>query len=78
MSRIYRQAAEPSSKKSNDLDKHIDKNLMFKHFLKCNSCLWEITIYESAGSSKSINSKKIRCPLCKEKEINSTKIKIIS
>lgn len=52
-------------------------NQSFKHFLKCKSCLWKITFYESTGSIN-LNSKKMRCPMCKEKEIKSAVIKIIS
>ena len=81
MSLIYKQAATTSSlKKANELqNKNIDVNpTTFKHFIKCKSCLWKITFYESIEKSISINSKKIRCPICKEKEMNSTKIKIIS
>jgi len=75
MSLIYKQATE-SSIKSKEVDKNINSNFLFKYLLKCKSCLWNITFYESTGSI-SINSKKIRCPVCKEKEIKVTKIKII-
>lgn len=81
MSLIYKQvSASSSSKKANELkDKNSNLNpSSFKHFLKCKSCLWKITFYESPGNNGiSINSKKIRCPVCKEKEMNSTRIKII-
>ena len=79
MSLIYKQATLSPSKKANEIkDKNMNLNPKFKHFIKCNSCLWKITFYESTGRSIPINSKKIRCPVCKEKEMNSTKIKIIS
>jgi len=78
MSLIYRQVT--TSLKSKESFNNTDKvNSSFKHFLKCKSCLWKITFYESIGSSSIfINNKKIRCPVCKEKEMDSTKIKIIS
>jgi len=75
MSLIYKQATE-SSIKSKEVDKNINSNFLFKYLLKCKSCLWNITFYESTGSI-SINSKNIRYPVCKEKEIKVTKIKII-
>ena len=76
MSLIYIQVAK-SLKTKESID-NTKVNPTFKHFLKCKSCLWKITFYESTGNSISINSKKIRCPVCKEKEMNFTKIKIIS
>jgi hypothetical protein len=79
MSLIYKQAPVSPLKKANESkDNSINVNPIFKHFIKCNSCLWKITFYESTGRSISIDSKKMRCPVCKEKDMNSTKIKIIS
>jgi hypothetical protein len=80
MNLIYKQATTVSPlKKANELDnKNINLNPIFKHFIKCKSCLWKITFYESTGASIPINSNKIRCPVCKEKEMDSKKIKIIS
>ena len=78
MSLIYKQATLSPSKKANELkDKNMNLNPKFKHFIKCNSCLWKITFYESTGCIP-IDCKKIHCPMCKEKEMNSVKIKIIS
>ena len=80
MNLIYKQATTVSPlKKANELDnKNINLNPIFKHFIKCKSCLWNITFYEPTGTSIPVNSKKIYCPVCKEKEMNSTKIRIIS
>ena len=80
MSLIYKQENTISLKKANESkNKKIDLNsIIFKHFIKCKSCLWKITFYESAEESIAINSKRIHCPVCKEKETKSTKIKIIS
>ena len=79
MSLIYKQTPISPLKKANESkDNSINVNPIFKHFIKCKSCLWNITFYESIEKSIPINSKKIRCPVCKEKEINSTKIRIIS
>jgi hypothetical protein len=79
MSLIYKQVTTSPLKKANELeDKNIIVNPIFKHLLKCESCLWKITFFESTENSLSINSKKIHCPVCKEKEMNSTKIKVIS
>lgn len=47
---------------SNNINDSI--NLPFKHFLKCKSCLWKITFYESTGSIR-LNSEKMRCPVCR-------------
>lgn len=77
---IYKQAPV-SLLEANELkeDKSVNLNpTIFKHLLKCTTCLWKITFYEPTGKSIPINSKKMRCPACKEKEMNSTKIKIIS
>jgi hypothetical protein len=79
MSLIYKQRPVSPLKKANELElKNINVNPKFKHLLKCTSCLWKITFYESTETSIPVNSKKIRCPVCKEKEMNSSKIKIIS
>ena len=81
MSIIYKQISTSSlpSKKGIELEnKNINLNPTFKHLLKCKSCLWKITFYESTGPSIPINSMKIRCPVCKEREMNSSRIKIIS
>jgi|tagenome__1003787_1003787.scaffolds.fasta_scaffold20738018_1 Zn finger protein HypA/HybF involved in hydrogenase expression len=81
MSLIYKQAPVSLLEKANELKEYKSVNLnptIFKHLLKCTSCLWKLTFYESTGSSIPIDSKKMRCPACKEKEMDSTKIKIIS
>ena len=52
-------------------------NLPFKRLLKCKSCLWKITFYESTGSIL-INSENMRCPMCKERETKSAIARIIS
>ena len=77
MNLVYKRVSESYSNKLNELDKSINVNLVFKHLLKCESCLWNITFYESTGYIP-VDSKKIDCPKCKEKEMNSVKIKIIS
>jgi hypothetical protein len=45
MNLIYKQATTVSPlKKANELeDKNINVNPIFKHLLKCDSCLWKIT-----------------------------------
>jgi hypothetical protein len=79
MSLIYKQAPKSPLKKANELmDNSVNVNPTFKHFIKCTSCSWKITFYEPTGKSIPVNSKKMHCPLCKEKEMKSTKIKIIS
>ncbi|MGN6709842.1 MAG: hypothetical protein ACTHKF_10910, partial [Candidatus Nitrosocosmicus sp.] len=72
---IYKQVI-PSLKTTNESYNNAKVSPSFKHFLKCKSCLWKVTFYKSSGNNSiSINSKKIHCPVCKEKEMNSTKIK---
>jgi hypothetical protein len=79
MSLIYKQALKSPLKKANELmDNSVNVNPTIKHLLKCTSCLWEITFYEPTAKSIPISSKKMYCPACKEKEMNSSKIKIIS
>src|SRR6476646_8777899 len=80
MSLIYKQEVNTATlKKANESKVNsINLNVTFKHFIKCKSCLWKITFYDSTGASIPINSNKIRCPVCKEKEMDSKKIKIIS
>jgi hypothetical protein len=81
MSLIYKQVSTSSlcPAKGNELEgKNINLNPVFKHLLNCKSCLWKITFYESAGPSILIHNKKMRCPVCKERVMNYTKIRIIS
>ena len=48
MSLIYKQVTTSPLKKASELeDKNIIVNPIFKHLLKCESCLWKITFYES-------------------------------
>ena len=60
MSLIYKQAPTSPLKKANELmDNSVNVNpTIFKHLLKCTSCLWNITFYESTGKSIPVNSKK--------------------
>ena len=68
MSLIYKKATISPSKKSNKLnDSSINVNTVFKHLLKCKSCLWKITFYESTESI-SIDNKKIHCPYARKKK----------
>ena len=67
---------KPYSKKLDEIDKNINAEPAYKHLLKCSSCLWNITFYDSIGFIP-INSNIMHCPMCKEKNRNS-KIKIIS
>jgi len=48
-----------------------DLTQLFKYYLKCDSCSWETTFYESAGSIY-LDDIKIRCPICKGKTVKST------
>ncbi|MGN6709839.1 MAG: hypothetical protein ACTHKF_10895 [Candidatus Nitrosocosmicus sp.] len=49
MNLTYKQATR-SSKKANKINKYNEIDCVFEHILKCKSCLWEITIYESKGT----------------------------
>jgi len=75
MSLIYKYLTKSNVEKLNAIGRSIDTNPVFKHLLKCDSCLWKITFESTAYVP--LDSKKIHCPVCKEKKTNS-KIKIIS
>jgi hypothetical protein len=77
MSLVHRQIntlLETSDSKNNIND---SINLPVKHLLKCKSCLWKITFYESTGSIR-LDSEKMRCPMCQERGIKSAVARIIS
>ena len=38
-------------------------NQVLKYVLKCESCLWKISFYESTESMY-LNSKNMKCPMC--------------
>lgn len=42
-------------------------NQVLKFSLKCETCLWNISFYESTGSVY-LDIKKMHCPMCKERE----------
>ena len=77
MSLIHRQIN--TLLETNDSNNNINDsiNLPFKHFLKCKSCLWTITFYESTGSMR-VDSENMRCPTCKERETKSAIARVIS
>jgi rubrerythrin len=77
MSLIHRQInehAETNYLTSNSKNK---VNQSFKYFLKCKSCLWKITFYEPTGSIH-LDNKKMLCPICKERELKSLVIELLS
>ncbi len=45
---------------------------MYKYYLKCNSCLWNVSYYEASGYLD-ITQKSVFCPVCKDGKINSSK-----
>jgi hypothetical protein len=55
-----------------DSDDNTD-NQVFKYVLKCETCLWSISFYESTESIY-LDSKKMHCPMCEEREKKSLKI----
>ena len=77
MSLVHRQINTLLETNDSDNNTNNGINLPFKHLLKCKSCLWKITFYESTGSIL-INSKNMRCHMCKEREIKSAIARIIS
>ena len=62
MSLIHRQIN--TLLETNESNNSSSINLSFKHSLKCKSCMWKITFYESTGSMR-LNSEKMRCPVCR-------------
>jgi hypothetical protein len=78
MSLVHRQINTllETNESNNNINDSI--NLPVKHLLKCESCLWKITFYESTGSSIHLNGEKMKCPVCKEREIKSPLPRIIS
>ncbi len=49
MSLIHRQINTLLKTNESNNNNNNSINLPFKHFLKCASCLWKITFYESTG-----------------------------
>ena len=77
MSLVHRQINTLLETNDSDNNNNNGINLPFKHLLKCKSCLWKITFYESTGSIR-LDSEKMRCPMCKEREMKSAIARIIS
>lgn len=46
---------------------------VLKYVLKCESCLWRISFYEST-QSVCLDGKKMKCPICKDTKKKSLKI----
>ena len=49
------------------------KSQVLKYILKCESCFWKISFYESTQSMY-LDSKNMRCPICKDTGKKSLKI----
>ena len=48
-------------------------NQVLKYVLKCDTCQWNISFYESTEGIY-LDSKKMHCPMCEESEKKSLKI----
>ncbi|HKR72470.1 MAG TPA: hypothetical protein VJR94_00010 [Candidatus Nitrosocosmicus sp.] len=59
-------------KMENSLTQNHVKNSTFKYILRCSACSWNISFYEASGSLY-LQSQKMVCPFCKEKEIRGIK-----
>ena len=77
MSLIHRQINTLLETSDSNNNINSSTRLPVKHFLKCKSCLWKITFYESTGSMR-LNSENMRCPMCKGRKIKSAVAGIIS
>lgn len=51
---------------------HKEKIAFHKYHLKCNSCSWDISYYESSGRLY-ITQESVCCPVCRDGKINSSK-----
>ena len=75
MATVYRQSGienaiswankEPTTSHKGNID-------MYKYYLKCNSCLWNVYYCEASGHLD-ITQKSVICPVCKDGKINSSK-----
>ncbi len=48
-------------------------NQVLKYVLKCDTCQWNISFYESTEGIY-LDSKRMHCPMCEEREKKSLKI----
>lgn len=54
---------QPMSKK--DQSGH---NVLFKYFIKCDSCSWSASFYEASGQIK-IDAARLYCPVCSKRKV---------
>ncbi len=45
-----------------------DQGILFKYFIKCDSCSWSTSFYEASGNIH-LNTVRLRCSICFKKEV---------
>ncbi len=50
-----------------------DQDILFKYFIKCESCSWNTSFYEASGNIH-LDNARLRCPKCSKKEIRWSKV----
>ena len=45
-----------------------DQDILFKYFIKCDSCPWSTSFYEASGSIH-LDTVRLLCPTCFKKEV---------
>ena len=50
-----------------------DQDILFKYFIKCDSCSWSTSFYEASGNIQ-LDNARLRCPRCFKKEVRWWKV----
>ncbi len=50
-----------------------DQNILFKYFMRCDSCSWSASFYEASGNIH-LDNVKLRCPTCFQMEVRWRKV----
>jgi hypothetical protein len=49
-----------------------NKDMLYKYFLKCIDCSWEISFYEATGNI-TLDCTNMRCPICNKGKMKGIK-----
>jgi len=50
-----------------------DQDVLFKYFIKCESCSWSASFYEASGNIR-LDTVRLRYPTCFKKEVRWWKV----
>lgn len=56
-----------------DTEDQSEQDILFRYFIKCESCSWNTSFYEVSGNIH-LDTARLRCPTCFKKEVRWWKV----